>query len=310
MVNQSWGKQATLTCTTISQILEVLLEFNEDLHLTPNLRYDLNVPGDPEPGLPDHLQAEETGMNPVISDEASARAILKQAKSDLTSGTLSSDRYHAIEKAVKQSQAFAPESQYTALSSKQLHTSEANNKPGVESEVAYDLGYLTPEHETEYYATTDARLGDESAAQQLSRLAPEKPNLAERERALSTKSPVSVYNWLKKNRPVHQQNVHDNDTVASEKSSAPKPSATSASSAPVRSSKRVSSGHQVKKHDEDILYDEDGNVIDVPPPPSKNKRKRDDDTGYRPKGGGSNRSRKKKTTDDGGSSNGKRASKK
>ena len=290
-----------------SQILEVLLEFNEDLHVAPSLRYNLNVPGDDGPSSLESSELTEK----ISADASTAKSVLKQARSDLAAGKISLERYHSIENTVKHSAGFAPESQYISPTNKPTDENE-NNNDGLCSE----LGYLTPDHETEFYMTTDAKLGDPQATRQQHGL-PEKPSLAERERELSTKSPASVYNWLKRNKPHVQQHDHETAGLSSEKSTA---AAKPSSAGPVRSSKRVSSSGSRNKNDAaDVLYDEDGNAIDLPPLPSttnsKNKRKRDDDT-YRPNGGGRS-SRKKKKDDDGGGgggggggSNGKRASKK
>lgn len=210
----------------------------------------------------------------------------------MVAGTLPPENYRLLENAVKHGRALAPEMHYTTLS-RVPHTvppPEGHQQPS--DDLAFNLGFLTPEHETECYLAMDAKLGDESAALQLSR-APEKPSLAEREREAAMKNPVSVYNWLRKNQP--QIFLQDNE-IASEKSGS-RPSN-------LRSSKRVSA--QVRKDDD--IYDDDGILMDVGPAPgtSKSKRKRDDDTGYRPKGGSSRPSRKKK---DDGASNGKRTSK-
>ncbi|KAJ5692120.1 hypothetical protein N7462_001543 [Penicillium macrosclerotiorum] len=249
------------------QLLEVLLEFNESLHVPPAFRFDLNIPDD-APFLP----SSEQEITPLIHDATLARTALQEAKSELANGNFSTSAYRQVEGSIKRNKEFAPAHQYSKLS-QFPHTSatapeQAKGIDGVERK----LGYFNPEHETEYYLALDAKLGDEAAAVQLQRI-PDPPTFAEREREAIIRNPASVYNWLRRNQP---QTLQEHE-VASEKSV----------SRPTnqRASKR---GPTSRKDDETL--DEDG--MDVEPTP-KNKRKRDDDTGYRPKGG-SSRPKKKK----------------
>jgi hypothetical protein len=93
-----------------SQLLEVLLEFNESLHVPPHLRYDLNVPGE----SPLHPLDEE--VKPLLSyDAAAAKAALNEARSELASGDITPDTYRRLEDAVKRSKAFAPSDKYSSL---------------------------------------------------------------------------------------------------------------------------------------------------------------------------------------------------
>lgn len=267
-------------------MLEVLLEFNDNFHISSSLRYDLNVPGDPV--FPPDI--ENIKKFPAIRDPTTAENVLKRAKIDVTAGAITPKEYRVVEDAVRHGQTYAPGIQYANLL-KIPHTAPPPSEmqhPSADNGMEDKLGYLSPEHETEYYMAVDARLGDESAALQLSQL-PEKPSLAEREREIAVTNPASIYNWMRKNQP------QDNE-AASEKSG-PRPSN-------LRSSKRVSV--QPRKYED--AYDEEGILMDAGPAPSssRTKRKRDDDTGYRPKGGSSRPSRKKK---DNGTSNGKQASK-
>ncbi|KAL1851835.1 hypothetical protein Plec18167_009474 [Paecilomyces lecythidis] len=268
------------------QLLEVLLEFNESLHVPAHLRYELNVLGESPPLSP----VDEEAQPPPSYDAATAKATLHEARNELTSGEITADTYRRLEDAIKRSKAFEPEHKYSSLL-QVPHTTAEQSSP---HEADYDnLGYLTPEHEAEYFLMVDARLGDAQAAEQLSR-APEKPSLAEREREAALRNPVSVYNWLRRNQP--QVFLQDNE-IASEKSVS-KP-------ANARASKRAST--QTKK--EEDVYDEDGILVDSTPAPgsSRGKRKRDDDAGYRPKGGNSGRGGRKKKED--GSYGGRRTSK-
>ncbi|RJE26684.1 hypothetical protein PHISCL_01008 [Aspergillus sclerotialis] len=263
------------------QLLEVLMEFNDSIHVPSNLRYDLSDPSDSF--LP---YFEKDVLPPAYNNAASAKFALENAKADMIHNRITPEAYRNLENAVKRGRYFAPGMRYTSLSNVP-HTRPRSGEDGrsgnSELEQQSKLGFLTPESETEYYLAMDARLGDETAALQLSR-APEKPSFADRERDASLRSSVSVYNWLRKNQP--HIFLQDNEN-ASEKS-ASRPSN-------VRSSKRVST--QNRKDDD--TYDEDGSIKDAGASSggSKGKRKRDEDTSYRPKGGSSRSSRKKK--DDG-----------
>jgi hypothetical protein len=220
--------------------------------------------------------------------------MLKNARSDLAAGHITAEHYRDLESAIKRNEAFAPRLQFTSLM-RIPHTPpqlEERNQSG-HTDSGYNLGFFTPEHETEYYLATDSKLGDESAASQLHR-APEKPSISEREREAALRNPISVYNWLRRNQP--QIFLQDNEN-ASEKS-ASRPSN-------LRASKKAA--NQSRK-DEDIP-DDDSVLMDTGPGSggSKGKRKRDEDTGYRPKGGNNSRSSRKKKDD--GSSSVKRSSK-
>ncbi|KAJ5572789.1 hypothetical protein N7450_009773 [Penicillium hetheringtonii] len=241
------------------QLLEVLLEFNESLQVSPAMRYDLNMPDD-IPSLP----AAEEEIPPFAYRREPGSEIMERSKGR--------NAYRQVEQSIKRNKEFAPAIQYSTLSKIPHTPATAADVEKITDGVERRLGYFTPEHETEYYLALDAKLGDEAAALQLERI-PDPPTFAEREKDANMRNPASVQNWLRRNQP---QNLQEHE-VASEKS-ASRPSNQ-------RSSKRAPTQ---RKDDETI--DEDG--MDAEPTP-KNKRKRDEDTGYRPKGG-SSRSKKKK----------------
>jgi hypothetical protein len=247
-----------------SQLLEVLLEFNESLHIPPDVRFDLSMPNDP-PLLPTPEQA----IAPLVNDATLAKTAWKEAKAALAEGRINADAYRSVEESIKRNKAFAPANHYSSLS--QSHPPSLDVLKAGKDDTDRKLGYFAPDHETEYYLALDAKLGDEAAAQQLARI-PDRPTLAERERDASIRNPASVYNWLRRNQP---QTLQDNEAASEKSASRP-------------SNQRASKRAPAQRKDED-MYDEDG--MDAPTP--KNKRKRDEDTGYRPKGG-SSRSKKKK----------------
>lgn len=257
------------------------MEFNDSLHVSPRRRYDLSAPDDPPSS-----SAIDEDRPPASDDTEKAVIMLRDAAADLAADRITTNDYHNLEDAVKRGPAFHPHLQYATLRKKlsqkleQIHPSNEN--------IEDPQGYLTPEHEAEYYLAMDARLGDESAVLQMSR-APGKPSFADREREAAMRNPASVYNWLRRNQP-HFLQDHEN---TSEKSG---PKASNQ-----RSSKKASARKEGEPYDEDTASMEAG-----PTSNPKNKRKRDDDTGYRPKGGSSRGNRKKK---DDGTSNSRRASK-
>ncbi|KAL4792280.1 IEC3 subunit of the Ino80 complex, chromatin re-modelling-domain-containing protein [Aspergillus venezuelensis] len=258
------------------QLLEVLLEFNDSVHVAPRLRYDLDLPGDED------TRPTSEGQ-PSYDDPASATSLLRNAKDNLANGNITAESYQKVEEGVKRGSAFAPLSRYSELM-RVPHSGPApedqepsNHLDGLSSN---NLGFLTPEHETEYYLATDARLGDMSAAVQLTRV-PEKPSLLEREREHALRSPVSVHHWLRKNHP----NVFLQDNENASEKSASRPSN-------LRTSKRAPAASRKDEdtHDEDSVMMESGPASGA----SKTKRKRDEETTPRGKAGGGRSSRKKK----------------
>ncbi|CBF82733.1 uncharacterized protein ANIA_10408 [Aspergillus nidulans FGSC A4] len=274
------------------QLLEVLLEFNDALHIPPKLRYDLHVPGD-EVILP----PPDGELSAAYNDHALATSVLRNAKDDLAAGNITLESYQQLEGGLKRGRAFAPLLRYTDLL-KVPHsapTTESQDpvNPTDDSSLNQNLGFLTPEHETEYCLATDARLGDMAAAVQLSRV-PEKPSLLEREREYALRSPVSVHHWLRKNHP----NIFLQDNENASEKSASRPSN-------LRASKRSA---PLSRKDEDT-HDEDSVMADSGPATggSKAKRKRDEEATPRSKAvtGRSNRKKKEEST----SNNAKRPAK-
>ncbi|KAL3470806.1 IEC3 subunit of the Ino80 complex, chromatin re-modelling-domain-containing protein [Aspergillus californicus] len=266
------------------QLLEVLLEFNDTVHLSPKFRYELNAPGD-ETILP----TPERESSPSFNDHALATSILRNAKDEYTSGHISAESYQKLEDGIKRGRAFAPRLRYTDLT-KVPHSAPASE--GQTPRLDEELGFLTPEHETEHCLVMDARLGDMSSALQLSR-APDKPSMMERERDHALRSEISVHHWLRKNHP----NIFLQDNENASEKSGSRPSN-------LRTSKRSA---QTSRKDEDT-HDDDSTMADsaLTSGGSKSKRKRDEETTPRPKVS-SNRSNKKKKED--GASNTKRPAK-
>ncbi|KAL2862953.1 exosome non-catalytic core subunit RRP4 [Aspergillus lucknowensis] len=256
------------------QLLEVLLEFNDAVHISPKFRYDLRAPGD-EAILP----TPDRELSPSYNDHASAMSVLKNARDELAAGHITAESYENLEAGLRRGRAFAPQLRYIDLT-KVPHSAPALENQNGSSSLDQTLGFLTPEHETEYCSATDARLGDMSAAVQLAR-APEKPSLAEREREYALRSPVSVHHWLRKNHP--NIFLQDNENASEKSSSRPSNLRTSKRSAPA-------SRRDEDTHDEDSVMVDSGGASGG----SKAKRKRDEETTPRSKGSNSRSSRKKK----------------
>lgn len=255
--------------------------------MSPSLRYDLSAPGD-ETFLP----PPDRDIPASYNDPAIAGSMLKDAKGRMAAGRMNAHAYRELEDDVRRSKAFAPRLQYTSLT-QVPHSAPLSDNQAEDHYPAHELGFLTPEHETEYYLALDAKLGDESAIEQLVSM-PSKSTLVERTRDANLRIPISVHNWLRRNQP--QIFLQDNEN-ASEKSG----------SRPSRASKRATA--QARKDDD--MYDDDGSYMETASTTggAKGKRKRDEDSGYRPKGGSSRPSRKKKDKDDDGSTPAKRTSK-
>ncbi|KAH8428951.1 uncharacterized protein LDX57_006624 [Aspergillus melleus] len=258
------------------QLLEVLLEFNDSLHISPELRYELSASGD-DALLPN----DETKASPSYNDPEAAQSMLKHAKDEVATGNMTTESYRDLENAVKQGKAFAPRLDYTSLL-KVPHTLPPMDEEEISADGGFEqsLGFFTPEHETEHYLAVDARLGDETAALQLSR-APEKSTFADREREAGLRNSISVYNWLRRNQP--HIFLQDNENASEKSGSRP---------SNLRTSKKVTGG--TRKDEE--FYDDDSVLMETGPTPSgaKGKRKREDESGGKSKSGGSRSNRKKK----------------
>lgn len=223
----------------------------------------------------------------VVNNASLARTAFKEAKAGLASGDLSMSAYRQVEESIKLNKEFTPSNQYRTLSQVPHTNASVPDQGRASASMERQLGYFTPEHETEHYLALDAKLGDEAAALQLERI-PDPPTFAERERDASMRNPASVYNWLRRNQP---QTLQDHE-AASEKSASRPSNARTSKRAPAQ-----------RKEEDRELYDEDGMELEPTP---KNKRKRDDDTGYRPKGGSSRPKKKKEEGTPSANRNGKK----
>lgn len=217
-----------------------------------------------------------------VYDEEKGHLRLRKARYQLQTGEMTPMDYQDLKDEILRSQDFAPEKSYASLTQAVPHPPSPvteSKDSGSQSMVPY----LSSQQEEQYKQSLDAFLNGETdhsrghVARPLAMANGEKTT--EREREMQLRNPVSVYNWLRKNKP----NVFLQDN----ESSADKPARATGS----RSSKRNANRDSIVKQEND-MYDEDGIAVDAPS--TRGKRKRDDDSGYRPKGGNSRPTKRKK----------------
>jgi hypothetical protein len=181
---------------------------------------------------------------------------------------------------------FAPAKSYAGLTDGVSGVSAQRTETG-DGVGIIPIGSLTHAQEEQYLQSLDAYLNGEAsvprshATTNLGVKGQEKS--VERERETQLRNPVSVYNWLRRNKPSVFLQDHE---VGSDKPSRP---------AGARSSKRHANRDSVVKVEEE-MYDEDGVAVDTSA--GKGKRKRDNDGGYRPKGGNSRQASKRLKKDE------------
>ena len=213
----------------------------------------------------------------------------------------------------------APEPQeapinFSALQNVPQSTLEKVKEEGRYREEIDDLvapSYFSPSHEEEYLRDLDAR--PDSAPNRLTETSAAPGKSLDRDREhhkdVQLRNPVSVYNWLKRNRPeifLQENSDAEEPPKKPKKSKLPGGGINNGpnvvESAKFKSSPRPITQSRASKRpraetvkQEEIL-DDDGFVIGggFDEPPSKNKRKREDEP-YRPKGG-SSKKKKRKTT--------------
>ena len=248
-------------------MLDLLLEFNTSIHVPPGRRFKLDLPSDLESGI------QEPNDGPILNvDIATASERLTEAKERLLAGTITVDECKQLEESMLRGDHLAPRRHFATLLNTLPHPEEPHHPFSSEDDLDSTLGFLSPDHETEYIATMDSGNG-------ITHRARERRTSVEREREVQIRNPLSVYNWLKNRAHLLQQQ----DT---EQSTDNKPASRTTGT---RTSKRARA--PVREED---MYDEDGIALEVPPPSTwRGKRKRDEDGGYRPKGGSGGRPRKK-----------------
>jgi hypothetical protein len=207
-----------------------------------------------------------------------ALSALGEAQKELQSGEISLDDFRQIEDSILRSEAFAPMKSLAAL--EQIPHMKLENPAAIGPDDDLPPESLALFDDESYLLQLDLRLGDPSAIQRQdvgdpTNHAPER--IADKERDIALRNPVSVYNWLRKHQP--QVFLQDNETN-SEKASG--------RGGNTRGTKRAS---MVAKHEEDVA--EDDAVLVERGSTTRGKRKRDDEP-YRPKGGSSRPTKRKR----------------
>ena len=207
---------------------------------------------------------------------------LRKARYQLQTGEMAPAEYYDLKKKLLEDPGFAPARSYAKLTDS-VSNLPARKTEGSEVTDLHTAGFLTVKQEDHYLQSLDAYLNGVTtnprshAAHSLAVRSQEKS--ADRERDAQLRNPVSVYNWLRKNRP----NVFLQDSEpGAEKPARP---------AGARSSKRNANRDSIVKQGEE-MYDDEGVAVDSAA--NRGKRKRDDDGGYRPKGGNSRPTKRKK----------------
>ncbi|EFR02679.1 hypothetical protein MGYG_05676 [Nannizzia gypsea CBS 118893] len=278
------------------QLLELLLELNNTVHIPRSLRYNLSR--EEEDSQLQTTISEQPDSIPIVEcDAQTARAKLDEAKQKLLAGEMTADECKALELSMLKSNTFAPTTGITSLLKNVPHTTQPpDDAPDGDLDAA--LGFIHPEDDVDYLIPSEPRRIDLTNARSTSKHLP----VADRDKALLIRNPSSVYNWLRKHKP--QVFAHDPaEAPAAGASSAHAGAGGTAQSdkpgAAPRSSSTRSKRASAQVHKEEEVYDEDGVLVDTAEPTAhtgggggRSKRKREEDGMYHPKGG--NRGRKKR----------------
>ena len=236
------------------------------------LRYDVR---------PKHIvKGSALGQDTTYTEEDGHLA-LRKARHELQTGGIKPTEFAHLKDQLVESSDFAPNRSYAALTEV---VSAVNAQRNGNRDSPDTSGFLTVRQEDQYTQSLDAYLNGDAPASRshaitsLGMKGQEKS--AERERETQLRNPVSVYNWLRRNKP--SVFLQDNESKAD------KP----ARPAGARSSKRNATRDSLVKEEDEEPYDGEGIAVDAGA--SKGKRKRDDDGGYRPKGGNSRPTKRKK----------------
>jgi IEC3 subunit of the Ino80 complex, chromatin re-modelling len=212
----------------------------------------------------------------------SGHLALRKARHQLQTGETTAAEYRDLKDQVVRSSAFAPATSYASLTQSVSGLPQQRNENG-DAPTSETSGFLTIKGEEQYLQSLDAYLDGDAATPRSHAVnslgARNSEKTAERERETQLRNPVSVYNWLRKNKP--SVFLQDNEPNAD------KPPRQAGS----RSSKRTAGRDSIVKQEEE-MYDEDGIAVDTST--LRGKRKRDHDGGYRPKGGNSRPMKRKK----------------
>lgn len=271
-----------------SELLNLLLDLNDSTHIPSQLCYGLHTPPDDTPAL----HATRDGTPPTHPSDRPGKTL--ESLLNIAHTPLPSSR---------QQQQQLPEDLFA--------------EP--------QAGYLTPTHEEDYLANTDAAIGSDplDAYRHGSRLgrdgvgvlstvtttaAGTSSSSLPSEKDIVVQNPNSVYNWLRRNQPhvfiQEREREHETAVLAAEKAGSGAAPAASASKAARAGGKKAGAAAAAAaattpshaKSEQELLDEEIGFVPEVVPSGSARGKKKRDDEPYRPKGG-SSRSAKRKRDD-------------
>lgn len=290
-----------------SQIMDLLVELNNCPQLSPEFRFDLNLPNASN-GAPRPVE----DLSGTTYDAATAKRALKEAQSELRAKEITPIEYKRLQESILHSKPFAPSKSYRDLSAKfpQISGRSYNWEPSFDQSDS-SVGFILPRDEDQYIQDLDAFIAGDSMEKRpnsYANIMKSEERSIERDRDAALRNPVSVYNWLRKNQPGVFLQDKEIEIAAQQAANGSGPNegggkSSSRVTGTSRASKRGSIQVTTVKQDPE-MYDEDGIALDLRPvSSSRAKRKRDDDGAYRSKtGGSSGRSAKRKREEGSGGS--------
>jgi hypothetical protein len=267
------------------QLLDLLTELNAMPQVPKTYRFDLRTRHEttssttPMPSIDSSINTLET-----------AHSALRKARYQLQMGTLTGPEYDDLKASILQSPEFAAENAYSSLT--QIPFTRPSS-PFSEALTTVTHPFLTTKLEETCLSSIDAYIsGASSHPRSHASSILQRPKPSEIHKQIQLHNPVSVYNWIKHNRP----SVFMSD---SNEASGDRSSRATGSRAPKRNTTTSTRDRDSIIKQEQEMYDDEGIAIDAGSGAgSRGKRKRDEDGGYRPKGGNP-RAGKRRKTDDG-----------
>lgn len=250
-----------------------MVDLNSSPQVPKRLRYDIR---------PKHSPAATNIEHQEVHDEEAGHLRLRKARYQLQTGEMTTMQYHDLKDELLKAPYFAPEESYADLTQFAAHPPAHS---GDEKDLTNHsmVPYLSSKQEDQYQQSIDTYINEESGHPRAHAThsfgVSSSDKTAQREREMQLRNPVSVYNWLRKNKP--GVFLQDNESAVD------KPARTTGS----RTSKRNANRDSIVKQEPE-LYDEEGIAMDAPS--GRGKRKRENDSGYRPKGGNARPAKRKK----------------
>ncbi|KAF2116137.1 IEC3 subunit of the Ino80 complex, chromatin re-modelling-domain-containing protein [Lophiotrema nucula] len=273
------------------QILEVLLDMNENARLPANRRFDLRSLAEIDAAVP--------SLDADADADADRERRIQDLRVDMVNGIITQEEYSRKVTQIRSTHSIAIARQLASLDERVPHSTDVPDPPPEGLILGeHAPGYMSPSHEEEYLAATDAALGDPTLYDPNAhdgrplRITTSHPPPTEKD--LTIRNPDSVYNWLRKNQPqvfLQDKEHHEN---LSEKSTA-RPA--NPSSRGGKRASAVSGNTPGPKGDHDD--EETGFIPESGTGTGKGRRgNKEDDSAYRPKGGSSRPGKRKREDGD------------